>query len=179
VVLFWFEGPWNILGPILFYIALTFDYVDGNIARYKKQGSLGGAFLDSLGHGLIPAMMFFSIVFASVTGIKFTSFNVPFLIVNPVGCGLWVAFFFIAGREALGKSDILLYRAGIKGPGKNQGGSILGLPTFHVYEFVFIFTIVNKLEWLALFYLAWMPIRYFGILLFTFINLKKHSIWKE
>ena len=46
---------------ILYQLSYVFDCVDGEIARYKKQSSLFGVVLDSVGHVLITPAMFWGI----------------------------------------------------------------------------------------------------------------------
>ncbi|OGZ56526.1 MAG: hypothetical protein A3H64_00920 [Candidatus Ryanbacteria bacterium RIFCSPLOWO2_02_FULL_45_11c] len=45
----------------LFYLNLLLDRVDGEIARYKKQFSLKGIYLDELNHYIIPPLFFLSL----------------------------------------------------------------------------------------------------------------------
>ncbi|MCH7886710.1 MAG: CDP-alcohol phosphatidyltransferase family protein [Candidatus Marinimicrobia bacterium] len=49
-----------ILGVILIQASYVFDCVDGEIARYNKQSSVNGVFIDSVGHVIITPLIFFS-----------------------------------------------------------------------------------------------------------------------
>lgn len=50
-----------ILGSVLFVIYITFDYVDGEVARYRKSCSTFGAWLDSVSSHLLYPYFFFTL----------------------------------------------------------------------------------------------------------------------
>ena len=50
-------GPWSLSGYLLFYGYFLLDKVDGEIARFKKEESLRGIFLDYMGHMIVPPLL--------------------------------------------------------------------------------------------------------------------------
>jgi len=52
-----------IVGCLLFELYIVFDFVDGEIARYRKQSSLRGSYLDSLAHYFVNPFIFFCMGF--------------------------------------------------------------------------------------------------------------------
>ena len=55
---------WLILvGALIFFFWNTIDYVDGEIARYRKDCSLSGEFLDRLNHMVVEPFLFVCISF--------------------------------------------------------------------------------------------------------------------
>jgi phosphatidylglycerophosphate synthase len=58
-------GIWhlNILGVFLLYLSLTFDQVDGELARYYDRVNLNGVYLDEIRHLVIYAITIFCLSF--------------------------------------------------------------------------------------------------------------------
>lgn len=50
-------------GIILVYLSILLDKVDGELARYKKQFSLKGIYLDEIAHLIIPPLFMLAMVF--------------------------------------------------------------------------------------------------------------------
>ena len=78
---------WNIklLALFLFYLNLLLDRVDGEVARYKKQFSLKGIYLDELNHYIIPPLFFLSLAW----GIKdITAYSQSLVLL----AGIWAGF---------------------------------------------------------------------------------------
>ncbi|MBU1706410.1 CDP-alcohol phosphatidyltransferase family protein, partial [bacterium] len=44
---------WNLLGILLLQFGYVLDCCDGEVARYRKQSSVGGVFLDLIGHEIV------------------------------------------------------------------------------------------------------------------------------
>jgi len=60
--LFLFHDPWlNVLGAALWIIGYALDDTDGQVARYKKQYSNRGPFLDLINHCITYPALFFCI----------------------------------------------------------------------------------------------------------------------
>ena len=53
----------SIIGLILIQFSYVFDCVDGEIARYKKQSSVNGVFIDSISHEIITPAIFLAMAF--------------------------------------------------------------------------------------------------------------------
>lgn len=51
----------KMLAFLFFYLHLLLDRVDGEVARYKRQFSLKGIYLDELNHYIIPPLFFLSL----------------------------------------------------------------------------------------------------------------------
>ncbi|TSC79433.1 MAG: CDP-alcohol phosphatidyltransferase [Parcubacteria group bacterium Gr01-1014_29] len=69
----------------LFYLNLLLDRVDGEMARYKKQFSLKGIYLDELNHYVIPPLFFLSLAW----GLKDATAHHESLILL---AGIWAGF---------------------------------------------------------------------------------------
>jgi len=54
---------YTLLGALLLYLHFIFDLVDGEIARYRKESSVTGVYLERLSHYLVNSFLFFSISF--------------------------------------------------------------------------------------------------------------------
>ena len=56
--------PWyTFTGAMLLQLWMLFDYVDGEIARYRKSCSLSGIYLDELNHMIVEPLMFVCVSF--------------------------------------------------------------------------------------------------------------------
>ena len=63
-ILMFFGNLWYILiGILLIHFTIILDNVDGEIARYRKKGSLVGMHLEDVYHQLVSYLMFFSLAF--------------------------------------------------------------------------------------------------------------------
>jgi len=63
-VFFVIGGHWNgILGAAFLHLSFIFDYVDGEVARYKKQSSPKGEFLDGVILDFIHVFIFICLTF--------------------------------------------------------------------------------------------------------------------
>ncbi len=49
---------WNLLGILLLQFGYVLDCCDGEVARYRKQSSVGGVFLDLIGHEIVIPFMY-------------------------------------------------------------------------------------------------------------------------
>ena len=59
-------GWYPILGAIFLLVNFQLDYVDGEIARYRKSGSLTGRYISTLfGHHLLETWVFISLTFGA------------------------------------------------------------------------------------------------------------------
>ncbi|TSC72227.1 MAG: hypothetical protein G01um101470_396 [Parcubacteria group bacterium Gr01-1014_70] len=84
---FLLSPDWKIkfLALFLFYLNLLLDRVDGEIARYKKQFSLKGIYLDELNHYIIPPLFFLSLAW----GLKnITTYHESLVLL----AGIWAGF---------------------------------------------------------------------------------------
>jgi len=54
---------YSIFGLLLIQFSYVFDCVDGEIARYKKQSSVNGVFIDSIGHEILTPAIFLAMTF--------------------------------------------------------------------------------------------------------------------
>ena len=52
---------WNLLGILLLQFGYILDCCDGEVARYRKQSSVGGVFLDLIGHEIVIPFMYFGL----------------------------------------------------------------------------------------------------------------------
>lgn len=69
----------------LFYLNLLLDRIDGEVARYKRQFSLKGIYLDEINHYLIPPLFFLSFAW----GIKdITAYHESLILLS----GMWAGF---------------------------------------------------------------------------------------
>lgn len=75
----------KLIALFLFYLNLLLDRVDGEIARYKKQFSLKGIYLDELNHYIIPPLFFLSLAW----GLKDTTMYSESLVLL---AGMWAGF---------------------------------------------------------------------------------------
>jgi len=71
----------GIVGVILLQIGFVFDCVDGEIARYHKQSSVNGIFIDFLGHRIVIPLIFLGAAFM----IYMNTQNIYMLIVGILG----------------------------------------------------------------------------------------------
>ena len=78
---------WNIklLALFFFYLHLLLDRVDGEVARYKKQFSLKGIYLDELNHYIIPPLFFLTLAW----GLKNATIYSDSLMLM---AGMWAGF---------------------------------------------------------------------------------------
>lgn len=53
------------VGVFLLYLSYVLDNVDGEVARYRKQVSISGKFLDTIAHTVVVMMMFFGFGFGT------------------------------------------------------------------------------------------------------------------
>ena len=170
--------PYDIIASLFIYAALTLDYVDGNIARYKGQSKLGGSLLDSIGHSFIPAILIVAIGFAAI------SHNIVYYSESTIGglyliCTFVSSFFFLAGRELSTKKDYLAVAYTKAEPTNSESGfNLLGRPTLHIYELILICAIFNVLNWLIIFYAVFLPLKYFGSIVFYMRSLNRRELRK-
>src|SRR3989344_9425081 len=75
----------KLVALFLFYLNLLLDRVDGEIARYKKQFSLKGIYLDELNHYIIPPLFFLSLAW----GLKDATVYAESLVLL---AGMWAGF---------------------------------------------------------------------------------------
>jgi len=54
---------YSIFGILLIQFSYIFDCVDGEIARYRKQSSVNGVFIDSVGHEVLTPAIFLAMTF--------------------------------------------------------------------------------------------------------------------
>ena len=73
---------YNVVGILLFTLAMLFDYVDGQIARIKKISTYKGIFLEELGiyFGSPIFFLFFSIGIAKASG------NLSYILLGIISC---------------------------------------------------------------------------------------------
>lgn len=81
----------KLIALFLFYINLLLDRVDGELARYKRQFSLKGIYLDELNHYVIPSLFFLSLAW----GLKDTTIYHESLVLL---AGMWAGFAIILLR---------------------------------------------------------------------------------
>ena len=173
LILIFVSYPWNALSAVLIYFAYVLDCVDGNVARYKNSISLGGVFLDSLGHSFVPAVLIFCVGFAAF----YRALNGYYLL-----AGFVASFFFMATAQITAKHEtIILKYAKVT---KNNGEeslliSLFGMPTFHLCELILFAALFNVLHWLIVFYVFFIPLRYFGAVYFSFRSLSRTKYCEE
>ena len=54
---------WNLLGIFLLQFGYVLDCCDGEVARYRNQSSVGGVFLDLIGHEIVIPFMYVGLAF--------------------------------------------------------------------------------------------------------------------
>lgn len=81
----------KLIALFLFYLNLLLDRVDGELARYKKQFSLKGIYLDELNHYIIPLLFFLSLAW----GLKDATIYHESLVLL---AGMWAGFAIILLR---------------------------------------------------------------------------------
>ncbi|MCH7619694.1 MAG: CDP-alcohol phosphatidyltransferase family protein [Candidatus Marinimicrobia bacterium] len=64
---------YSILGVGLLQLSYIFDCVDGEIARYKKQSSVNGIFIDFIGHEVLIPFSFLALTFFLYNNVHQTS----------------------------------------------------------------------------------------------------------
>ena len=52
---------WNLAGIALLQLSYVLDCSDGEVARYRKQSSVNGVFLDLIGHEIVIPLMYFGL----------------------------------------------------------------------------------------------------------------------
>ncbi len=57
----------SIIASFLLFLAYLFDWVDGEIARYRKSSSLNGAYLDDIGYYMMEILPFIGLSFGAYT----------------------------------------------------------------------------------------------------------------
>ena len=57
------DPSYSIFGILLIQFSFIFDCIDGEIARYKKQSSVNGVFVDSIGHEILTPAIFLAMTF--------------------------------------------------------------------------------------------------------------------
>ena len=57
------DPSYSIFGILLLQFSYIFDCVDGEIARYRKQSSVNGVFIDSIGHEILTPAIFLAMTF--------------------------------------------------------------------------------------------------------------------
>jgi len=138
---------WMVLsGAILMQIWLTFDALDGNIARYKKNFSSFGKFLEEL-EGAIIAALFFSSV--GVSASKFPGFLPHFFKIPSylfIILGILTSFFVIFRHLIFRHFEVIYFKdKDIKGESIYEGKGIL--PTLYktVIKFLGIYSLAQPL----------------------------------
>lgn len=71
----------GVMGVILLQVSYILDCIDGEIARYHKQSSVNGIFIDFLGHRIVIPLIFFGAAFM----IYMNTQNIYMLIVGILG----------------------------------------------------------------------------------------------
>lgn len=72
--IFFLNGSYlyNIVGALLLQLAFQWDYSDGEVARYRKESSLSGLYLDLIGHFLVNPLV---VIFISIAlTVKYPNF---------------------------------------------------------------------------------------------------------
>ena len=59
------QGYFQVYGLLLYYFGDIFDYVDGNLARYKNLSSNLGVYYDQIGHVITGPLLFLSACISS------------------------------------------------------------------------------------------------------------------
>lgn len=74
----------KLLALFFFYLHLLLDRVDGEVARYKKQFSLKGIYLDEINHYVLPPLFFISLAW----GLKdITAYSESFILLAGICAG--------------------------------------------------------------------------------------------
>jgi phosphatidylglycerophosphate synthase len=63
VMLGFADDTWRFVGLALLYFSYVLDNVDGEVARFKKQVSISGKYLDSVMHAIVNMVIFFGFGF--------------------------------------------------------------------------------------------------------------------
>lgn len=63
VLLGFADDAWRFLGIALLYFSYVLDNVDGEVARFRKQVSISGKYLDSVMHSVVNMLIFFGFGF--------------------------------------------------------------------------------------------------------------------
>ena len=98
-----------IIGGLVVRVAYLFDYVDGNVARYRGKASPEGDFLDSLVWSIPPVFLFIFLAFGIYQ-------NFPNILVFFIGCAA-VMSFLVRNFVDVAQNSILLQmilRQGLK-----------------------------------------------------------------
>jgi len=59
------DGYMKLIGVLLYFVGDILDFVDGNIARYRKQTSKKGVFYDQIGHVILGPLFFLAITLSA------------------------------------------------------------------------------------------------------------------
>ena len=154
-----------IIALIAFQAMFILDCTDGIVARYKKQFSLNGVYLDYLGHYITNPLLFICL------GIGITKYthNIIYLFI-----GLFTALLFLLNKAITlnplwyddPKQKEIITQSSKKSLLKNQKGLFSLLFTFFRLEYLF-----NAMFWgVLLGYANYILIIYFILFLFEFLR---------
>lgn len=80
-----------ILGILLCYLHILLDKVDGEIARYKKQFSLRGVFLDEINHLVVPTLFFVGMTFHLLLYVSLEPRTLFFVLISGIAAAIAVS----------------------------------------------------------------------------------------
>ncbi|MCK4824475.1 CDP-alcohol phosphatidyltransferase family protein [bacterium] len=163
-----------LIGALLINSWLILDYIDGNIARYHKQPSVYGAFLDSVG----GYTMLCTMLFATGIGVFRASGSAVFIILG-AGASLASIFPRLVYQKMLSYFEKrILYKSllGSSGPEKEglfslvfKVGNNLANPSGFLLAMLLLFAVVNRLQYFLYLYFC----LYLGIAL---LNTRKFLV---
>lgn len=171
--LFFYTGNYwlALVGLLLFHIGLVLDCSDGEVARFRKETSIRGPYLDLIGHAIVNPVL--------LLGIGFYSYQNPMFGLHPViflMAGAFSAIFLINTNmarlkvyEALIDNNLPVHKQKerIKKTSSNLKVSLRELLRIGPGSMFYLFTIFNIL-----------PIYILFMVVFSFITYI-HRVWVE
>jgi len=167
----------SIAGVIILYLNEILDYIDGTLARCKKMVTkLRGTLLETFGHE--PAVAF--VIVGIALGVYTNTNNINYLFFGFSG-GL---FQLLTAYTQKSRDYLLLKyakklvppdpaKAFINTNMKKNIFNIFVMPLLYYKEIILIFLLLNKLDWLTIFYGVFIPIRLLLFFIWTYLNFKK------
>lgn len=158
------EGYNKLYGILIYFIGDIFDFVDGNIARYKNLNSTKGIFYDQIGHVFNGPLFFIGIGIAAYNNnydILYLYMTIAMAMFVPLmSYQISVSPQYFKNKTNLTSADEFI--------SKKKNNKILYLlkkvvAWFYHFklEFLFIAILLNKIEILALLFTVYFIIRFF------------------
>lgn len=169
-VIFFMEGSYKFLliGLLIYHLSMFLDWVDGEVARCKKQGSLKGAYYDYIYHSVVTPLIIISLAINVYMNNPLDIPNRIFLIAGFIGVYSFMLNWHLRLFEAtLGKK---VHEKKVKKSFKEE---ILYLFKFDwPFNFVFFFGIFNIIHYAVLIYALF---SFLMLLSRIYLQLKKFS----